>query len=229
MLKRILVAFDGSEQSYKAFDFSLEMSKEQLVRRLLSSVGEVDASQIRRAVFLTGPEWTSLQEAAGVLLDCPIYIDDSPGATVLDIRAKSRRLKADGKLGLVIIDYLQLMQGRVDAPSREQQISEISRSLKGLAKELAVPVIALSQLSRAVETRAGDRRPQLSDLRESGSIEQDADLVMFLYRDEYYERYDADESRKGIAEGILAKHRNAPTGVFHVASISPFAKFATLQ
>ena len=149
--------------------FSLEMSKEQLVRRLLSSVGQVDASQIRRAAFLTGQEWTRLQEAAGVLLDCPIFIDDTPAATVLDIRAKSRRLKADGKLGLIVIDYLQLMQGRADAASREQQISEISRSLKALAKELAVPVMALSQLSREPEKRER-KRPQLSDLRESGAI-----------------------------------------------------------
>ena len=139
--------------------FSLEMSKEQLVRRLLSSVGKVDASQIRRAAFLTGQEWTKLQEAAGILLDCPIYIDDTPAATVLDIRAKSRRLKADGKLGLIIIDYLQLMQGRMELNSREQQISEISRSLKALAKELAVPVIALSQLSREPEKRETKSAP----------------------------------------------------------------------
>ena len=173
--------------------FSLEMSKEQLVRRLLSSEGRVDASQIRRAAFLTGPEWTKLQEAAGILLDCPIYIDDTPAATVLDIRAKSRRLKADGKLGLIIIDYLQLMQGRAELSSREQQISEISRSLKGLAKELQVPVIALSQLSREPEKRER-KRPQLSDLRESGAIEQDADVVMFIYRDEVY-RKDTPKTR----------------------------------
>jgi replicative DNA helicase len=205
--------------------FSLEMSKEQLVRRLLSSVGEVDASQIRRAVFLTGPEWTKLQEAAGILLDCPIYIDDSPGATVLDIRAKSRRLKAEGKLGLVIIDYLQLMQGRADAPSREQQISEISRSLKGLAKELSVPVIALSQLSREPEKRER-KRPQLSDLRESGAIEQDADVVMFIYRDEIYRK---DSPDKGTAEVILGKQRNGPTGVIKLSFRDKFTRFDDLE
>jgi replicative DNA helicase len=206
--------------------FSLEMSKEQLVRRLLSSVGKVDASQIRRAAFLTGPEWSHLQEAAGILLDCPIYIDDTPAATVLDIRAKSRRLKADGKLGLVIIDYLQLMQGRVDAPSREQQISEISRSLKGLAKELAVPVIALSQLSREPEKRER-KRPQLSDLRESGAIEQDADVVMFIYRDEVYRKDTAEN--KGIAEVILGKQRNGPIGMVKLKFWDKFTLFDDLE
>jgi replicative DNA helicase len=201
--------------------FSLEMSKEQLVRRLLSSVGEVDASQIRRAAFLTGLEWTKLQEAAGVLLDCPIYIDDTPAATVLDIRAKSRRLKADGKLGLIIIDYLQLMQGRAEAPSREQQISEISRSLKALAKELAVPVIALSQLSREPEKRER-KRPQLSDLRESGAIEQDADVVLFIYRDEIYRK---DSQDKGIAEIIIGKQRNGPIGMVKLAFRDKFTRF----
>ena len=205
--------------------FSLEMSKEQLVRRLLSSEGRVDASQIRRAAFLTPGEWTKLQEAAGILVDCPIYIDDTPAATVLDIRAKSRRLKAEGKLGLVIIDYLQLMQGRADAPSREQQISEISRSLKGLAKELAVPVIALSQLSREPEKRER-KRPQLSDLRESGAIEQDADVVIFIYRDEVY-RKDAQDN-KGIAEVIFGKQRNGPVGTVKVHFEARFTRFDDL-
>jgi replicative DNA helicase len=204
--------------------FSLEMSKEQLVRRLLSSVGEVDASRIRQA-FLTGQEWTRLQEAAGVLLDCPIYIDDTPAATVLDIRAKSRRLKADGKLGLIIIDYLQLMQGRTEAPSREQQISEISRSLKALSKELAVPVIALSQLSREPEKRER-KRPQLSDLRESGAIEQDADVVMFIYRDEVYRK---DSPDKGIAEVIIGKQRNGPIGMVKLAFRDKFTRFDDLE
>jgi replicative DNA helicase len=205
--------------------FSLEMSKEQLVRRLLSSVGKVDASQIRRAAFLTGQEWTSLQEAAGILLDCPIYIDDTPAATVLDIRAKSRRLKADGKLGLIIIDYLQLMQGRMELTSREQQISEISRSLKGLAKELAVPVIALSQLSREPEKRER-KRPQLSDLRESGAIEQDADVVMFIYRDEVYRK---DSQDKGVAEVIIGKQRNGPIGTIKLAFRDRFTRFDDLE
>jgi len=204
--------------------FSLEMAKEQLVRRLLSSVGQVDASQIRRAAFLTSHEWTQLQEAAGVLLDCPIYIDDTPAATVLDIRAKSRRLKAEGKLGLAIIDYLQLMQGRADAPSREQQISEISRSLKALAKELAVPVLALSQLSREPEKRE-KKRPQLSDLRESGAIEQDADVVLFIYREELYKE---TEQNKGVAEIIIGKQRNGPTGTIKLSYRTKFTRFDDL-
>jgi replicative DNA helicase len=206
--------------------FSLEMSKEQLVRRLLSSEGRVDASQIRRAAFLTGQEWTKLQEAAGILLDCPIYIDDTPAATVLDIRAKSRRLKADGKLGLIIIDYLQLMQGRAELSSREQQISEISRSLKGLAKELAVPVMALSQLSREPEKRER-KRPQLSDLRESGAIEQDADVVMFIYRDEVYRQDNAEN--KGIAEVIMGKQRNGPIGTVKMHFEAKFTRFDDLE
>ena len=206
--------------------FSLEMSKEQLVRRLLSGEGRVDASQIRRAAFLTGEEWTKLQEAAGILLDCPIYIDDTPAATVLDIRAKSRRLKADGKLGLIVIDYLQLMQGRAELSSREQQISEISRSLKGLAKELAVPVIALSQLSREPEKRER-KRPQLSDLRESGAIEQDADVVMFIYRDEVYRKDSPDN--QGIAEVIVGKQRNGPIGTVKLHFEAKFTRFDDLD
>jgi replicative DNA helicase len=206
--------------------FSLEMSKEQLVRRLLSGEGRVDASQIRRAAFLTGDEWRKLQEAAGILLDCPIYIDDTPAATVLDIRAKSRRLRADGKLGLIVIDYLQLMQGRAELSSREQQISEISRSLKGLAKELQVPVIALSQLSREPEKRER-KRPQLSDLRESGAIEQDADVVMFIYRDEVYRKDSADN--KGIAEVILGKQRNGPIGTVKLHFEAKFTRFDDLE
>ena len=206
--------------------FSLEMSKEQLVRRLLSSVGEVDASQLRRAAFLTGDEWAQLQEAAGKLLDCPIYIDDTPAATVLEIRAKCRRLKAEGKLELVIIDYLQLMRGRANAPSREQEISEISRSLKALAKELKVPVIALSQLNRRVEERP-NKRPQLADLRESGAIEQDADVVLFIYRDEIYRE---DSPDKGIAEIKIGKQRNGPSGhTVKLAYRDKFTRFDTLE
>jgi replicative DNA helicase len=204
--------------------FSLEMSKEQLVRRLLSSVGEVDASHISRATFLNSEDWVRLQEAAGLLLDCPIYIDDTPAATVLDIRAKSRRLKADGKLGLIVIDYLQLMQGRADLPSREQQISEISRSLKGLAKELNVPVIALSQLSREPEKRER-KRPQLSDLRESGAIEQDADVVLFIYREEVYKE---SPDNKGLAEVIIGKQRNGSTGSIKLSFRAKFTRFDDL-
>jgi len=205
--------------------FSLEMSREQLVRRLLSSIGEVDASQIRRAAFLTTQEWAHLQEAAGYLIDCPIFIDDTPAASVLEIRAKCRRLKAEGKLGLVIIDYLQLMRGRGDAPSREQEISEISRSLKALAKELHVPVVALSQLNRRVEERP-NKRPQLADLRESGAIEQDADVILFIYRDEVYRE---DSPDKGIAEVIVGKQRNGPTGKVKLSFRDKYTRFDTLE
>jgi len=204
------IAFNAAykPQKHVAF-FSLEMAREQLVRRLLSSVGKVDASNLRRA-FLSTMEWANLQDAAGYLLDCPIYIDDTPAATVLDIRAKARRLKADGKLNMLIIDYLQLMRGRVDVNSREQEISEISRSLKALAKELKVPVIVLSQLNRRLEDRPHPhKRPQLADLRESGAIEQDADVVIFIYRDEVYRE---DSPDQGIAEIIVGKQRNGPTG-----------------
>ena len=204
--------------------FSLEMSKEQLVRRLLSSIGEVDASNLRRA-FLSTAEWANLQTAAGYLLDCPMYIDDTPAATLLDIRAKARRLKADNKLGLLVIDYLQLMRGRADAYSREQEISEISRSLKALAKELNVPVIALSQLNRRVEERP-NKRPQLADLRESGAIEQDADVIIFIYRDEVYRE---DSPDKGTAEIIVGKQRNGPTGKVKLHFRAKYTTFAPYE
>jgi len=204
--------------------FSLEMSREQLVRRLLSSAGEVDASNLRRA-FLSTMEWANLQTAAGFLLDCPIYIDDTPAATVLDIRAKARRLKADGKLGMLVIDYLQLMRGRIDVHSREQEISEISRSLKALAKELKVPVIVLSQLNRKVEERP-NKRPQLADLRESGAIEQDADVVIFIYRDEVYRE---DSPDQGIAEIIVGKQRNGPTGKIKLIFRAKYTTFDSYE
>jgi replicative DNA helicase len=200
--------------------FSLEMSKEQLVRRLLSAVGEIDASRLRRA-FLDKSEWQKLQEAASLLLECPIFIDDSPAATVLEVRSKSRRLKAEDKLGLVMVDYLQLMRGRSDAPSREQEISDISRSLKALAKELAVPVVALSQLSRKVEERP-KKEPQLADLRESGAIEQDADVILFIYRDEVYNE---NSPEKGQARILLKKQRNGPTGEFRLAFRGLYTRF----
>ncbi len=200
--------------------FSLEMSKEQLVRRLLSCAGEIDASHLRRA-FLTGQEWQNLQQAASYLLECPIYIDDTPAATVLEIRSKSRRLKAEGKLGLIIVDYLQLMRGRSDAPSREQEISDISRSLKALAKELNAPVIALSQLSRKVEDRK-PKIPELADLRESGAIEQDADVIFFIYRDEVYNE---NSPEKGLAKIYLKKQRNGPTGEFSLFFDKHFTRF----
>ncbi len=200
--------------------FSLEMSKEQLVRRLLSCAGEIDASHLRRA-FLTGQEWQNLQEAASYLLDCPIYVDDTPAATVLEIRSKSRRLKHDKKLGLIIVDYLQLMRGRTDVSSREQEVSDISRSLKALAKELNVPVIALSQLSRKVEDRP-KKEPQLADLRESGAIEQDADVIFFIYRDEVY---NDSSPQKGLAKIFLKKQRNGPTGEFTLFFDKHFTRF----
>jgi replicative DNA helicase len=200
--------------------FSLEMSKEQLVRRLLSAIGRIDASRLRRA-FLTSDQWTTLQEAAGQLMDCPILIDDTPAVTALEVRAKCRRLRRDKKLGLVLIDYLQLMRGRSDISSREQEISEISRSLKALAKELQIPVVALSQLNRRVEERP-NKRPQLSDLRESGAIEQDADVIIFIYRDEVYRK---DSPDKGKAEIIIGKQRNGPTGSFSLHFSSQFTRF----
>ncbi len=201
------IAYNAARQKYPVAVFSLEMSKEQLVRRLLSAIGRVDASNLRQA-FLTDKDWAGLQEAAGELLECPIYIDDTPAATVLEVRAKCRRLKAKDNLGIVIIDYLQLMRGRHDANSREQEISEISRSLKAMAKELNVPVIALSQLNREVEKRT-NKRPELSDLRESGAIEQDADVIVFIYRDEVY---NPNSDQKGIAEILVKKQRNGQTG-----------------
>lgn len=203
--------------------FSLEMSKEQLVQRFLCAEGRVDASRLKVG-RLSAEEMQRLARAAGLLNVAPIWIDDSPGSTVLEMRAKARRLKADEDIGLLVIDYLQLMSGggRGGSDSRTQEVSEISRGLKALARELAIPVIALSQLSRGPEQRQ-DKRPMLSDLRESGSIEQDADLVMFLFREEYYLRPEEIEEKgaAGRAELILAKHRNGPTGMvplyFHKA------------
>lgn len=190
--------------------FSLEMSKDQLVDRLLSSQAGVDSWKLRTG-NLSDDDFPKIGYAMGVLAEAPLFLDDSPGANVMEIRAKARRLQMEHGLGLVIIDYMQLMEGRSRSgeTNRVQEISEISRSLKGLARELDVPVIAISQLSRAVEHRP-DKRPQLSDLRESGSIEQDADVVAFLYREEYYE---PDTDRKGITEVLIKKHRNGPTGV----------------
>lgn len=204
--------------------FSLEMSKEQLVRRLISTVGEIDASHLRRA-FLTHEEWQKLQEAASFLFECPISIDDTPAMTVLEVRAKARRLKAENKLELAVVDYLQLMRGQSDAPSREQEISYISRSLKALAKELEVPVIALSQLSRKVEDRP-KKEPQLADLRESGAIEQDADVILFIYRDEVY---NDNSPEKGQARILLKKQRNGPTGEFRLAFRGLYTRFDSFE
>jgi replicative DNA helicase len=215
------IAYNAAQKSKTAVAvFSLEMSKEQLSRRLLSSIGEIDASNLRRA-FLSTEEWAKLQEAAGDLMDCPLVIDDTPAVSALEVRAKCRRLKSENRLGLIVIDYLQLMRGRKDVTSREQEISEISRSLKALAKELQVPIIALSQLNRRVEERP-NKRPQLADLRESGAIEQDADVIIFIYRDEVYNK---ESPHKGAAEIIIGKQRNGPTGSFNLSFRSHFTRF----
>lgn len=202
--------------------FSLEMSKEQIAIRLLCAEAKVDGSKLRRG-FLKESDWPKLTTAAGVLSESPIFVDDTPDLSVLELRAKARRLKAEKNVGLVILDYLQLMRGRHGVERREQEISEISRSLKALAKELNVPVIALSQLNRRVEER-GDKMPQLSDLRESGAIEQDADVILFIYRDEVYNR-NPDNPKKGTAEIIVGKQRNGPTGRVTLAFLQPFATF----
>lgn len=204
--------------------FSLEMSKEQLVQRMLCSEARVDAHKLRTG-YLASTDWPRLSEAAGSLAEAPIFIDDTPAISLLEMRAKARRLKAEMKVGLVIVDYLQLVQGPKNAENRQQEISEISRSLKALAKELHIPVMALSQLSRAVEARGGDRRPVLSDLRESGAIEQDADLVLFLYRPE---RYDPSPENIGIAEINIGKQRNGPTGTIKLAFIAEYTRFENL-
>jgi replicative DNA helicase len=205
--------------------FSLEMSKESLVMRMLCSEGRVDAHRFRSG-YLSRDEWARLAGALGTLADARIYIDDTPGISVLEMRAKCRRLAAEQKrLDLIVVDYLQLMSGssrRVE--SRQQEVSQISRELKGLAKELNVPLVALSQLSRAPEARS-DHRPQLSDLRESGSIEQDADLVGFIYREEQYNR---TEENAGIAELIIAKQRNGPTGTVKLAFLKEFTRFENM-
>jgi replicative DNA helicase len=208
--------------------FSLEMSKEQLVQRLLCAEGRVDLQRLRRGM-LTSDEHQRLAAAAGHLNTAPIWIDDSPGSTVLEMRAKARRLKAERQdLGLLVIDYMQLMTGSRRSENRQQEVSEISRGLKALAKELEMPVVALSQLSRAPEQRT-DRRPQLSDLRESGSIEQDADLVMFLYRPEYYAKREERESLEGQADLIIGKQRNGPTGVVRLYFHKQYTRFDSVD
>ena len=204
--------------------FSLEMSKEQVGNRILCSEALVDSNNVRTGE-LNDEELGKLAETSGELSQAPIYIDDTPGISVMEIRAKCRKLKLEKNIGLVIIDYLQLIQGSGKTSSREQEIAEISRSLKILAKEIEVPVIALLQLSRAVEARP-DHRPMLSDLRESGSIEQDADIVMFLYRDDYYNE---DSEKKNIAEVIIAKQRAGSTGTVELAWLGKYTKFANLE
>lgn len=202
--------------------FSLEMSKEQLVQRMLCAEARVDAVKLRTG-YLSESDWPRLTMAAGVLSEANIFIDDTPAISDLELRAKARRLKASHDIKLIIVDYLQLMRGRGKAENRQQEIAEISRSLKSLAREINIPLIALSQLSRAVEARQ-ERRPQLSDLRESGALEQDADLVAFVYR---RERYHPEED-KGIAEIIIGKQRNGPTGTVKLAFIKEYTRFENL-
>ncbi|WP_314618871.1 replicative DNA helicase [uncultured Selenomonas sp.] len=206
--------------------FSLEMSKEQLVQRLLCSEGRIDSQRLRVGE-LEEKEWGDLIDTANRLSAAPLYIDDTPSITVMELRSKARRLKAEHGLSLIVIDYLQLMQGRAskNGDNRQQEISEISRSLKALARELNVPVIALSQLSRSVESRQV-KRPMLSDLRESGSLEQDADIVMFLYREDYY---DPETENKNITEVIIAKHRNGPVDTVDLTFLKQFTKFGNLS
>lgn len=203
--------------------FSLEMAKEQLVQRMLCSHARVEYHKVRTG-FLSQSDWPKLTNAAGKLSESPLFIDDSPAISALELRAKARRLKSQHNIGLVIVDYLQLMRGPADMDNRQQEISEISRSLKALARELSLPVLAISQLSRAVEARA-DRRPQLSDLRESGAIEQDADVVVLLLREEYY---NPTPENRGIAELIIAKQRNGPVGSFNLAFIKEYTRFENL-
>ncbi len=206
--------------------FSLEMSKEQLVMRLLSSVGPIDSQRIRTGK-LQKEDWAKLTRAVGMLSEAPIFIDDTPAISVLEMRAKVRRLAAQHDIGLIIVDYLQLMRGRGAIENRTQEISEISRSLKALAKEHNVPVIALSQLNRGLESRT-DKRPMMSDLRESGAIEQDADVICFIYRDEVYNKSE-DNPDRGIAEIIIGKQRNGPTGITKLTFIKEFTMFENMS
>jgi len=204
--------------------FSLEMSKEQLVNRMFSLESNVDAQHLRTGQ-LNDEEWEKLIESAGIIGRSNLFIDDTPGITIAELRTKCRKLSLENNLSMIIIDYLQLMSGSGRSESRQQEISEISRSLKGLARELNVPVVALSQLSRAVEQRP-DKRPMMSDLRESGAIEQDADIVMFIYRDDYYNH---DTDRKDIAEIIIAKQRSGAIGTVELAWLPKYTKFANLE
>lgn len=203
--------------------FSLEMSKEQLVQRMLCSHAKVDAHKVRTG-YLATSDWPRLTLAAGKLSEAPIYIDDTPAISVMELRAKARRLKAHHDIKLIILDYLQLMRGSGNAENRQQEISEISRSLKALARELSIPVVAISQLSRAVEARS-DHRPQLSDLRESGAIEQDADVVVLILREEYYS---PTPQNQGLAEVIIAKQRNGPVGILNLTFIKEYPRFENI-
>ncbi len=202
--------------------FSLEMSMESLALRMLCSLGRIDSQRMRTGK-LHDNDWPKLTRATGMLSDAQIFIDDTAGLTVLEMRAKARRLKSEHDIGMVVVDYLQLMQGKSGIENRAQEISDISRSLKAMAKELDVPVVALSQLNRSLESRT-DKRPQLSDLRESGAIEQDADVIMFIYRDEVYNKGE-DNPNRGLAEVIVGKQRNGPTGTVKLTFLGEFTTF----
>lgn len=218
-----IAEYAGAVEKIPLVIFSLEMSKEQLVQRMLCSHAKVDAHKVRTG-YLATSDWPRLTAAAGKLSEAPIFIDDTPAISVLELRAKARRLKAHHDVQLIILDYLQLMRGTSSAENRQQEISEISRSLKALARELRVPVVAISQLSRAVELRS-DHRPQLSDLRESGAIEQDADVVVLILREEYY---NPTSENQGLAEIIIAKQRNGPVGTLKLAFIKEYTRFENL-
>lgn len=214
----------GVRQKKTVAFFSLEMSKEQLVQRLLCQISRIDSQKLRTGQLNSDDEWSRLTDACDKLYQSNIYIDDTPGITVAEMSSKARRLKAEHGLDLIVVDYLQLMQGR-RSENRQQEISEISRSLKGLARELKVPLIALSQLSRSVESRQ-EKKPMLSDLRESGALEQDADIVSFLYREGYY---NPESENKDIAEVIIAKHRNGPVGSVPLFFRGEFTLFQNLD
>ncbi|MFH1665784.1 MAG: replicative DNA helicase [Candidatus Omnitrophota bacterium] len=219
-----IMEYAGVVEKVPCAFFSLEMSREQLAQRMLCSLAGVNAHKVRTG-FFSQSDWPKLVEAAGKLSEAPIFIDDTPAISALELRAKARRLKSRYDIRLIFVDYLQLMRGAARIENRQQEISEISRSMKALARELDLPVIALSQLSRAVEQRA-DHRPMLSDLRESGAIEQDADLVALLLREEYY---NATEENKGIAEVIVAKQRHGPVGTVKLAFLPEYTKFSNLS
>jgi replicative DNA helicase len=209
--------------------FSLEMATEQLALRMICSLGRIDSQRIRTGRLLE-KDWPDLTRATGILTEAPIFIDDTAGIGILEMRAKARRLKSEHDIGLIVVDYLQLMQGRANTENRAQEISDISRSLKAMAKELEVPVIALSQLNRSLESR-NDKRPQLSDLRESGAIEQDADVIAFIYRDEVYNKAE-DNPNRGLAEIIVGKQRNGPIGTVKLtfrADITTFENYTPMQ
>jgi len=217
------IAANAAVQGIPVLFFSLEMSHLEIAQRVLCAEARVDAARMRNGRLLEG-DWPKISNAIGRIGNAPLHIDDNPNVTVMDIRARARRMKAREGLGLVVVDYLQLMTGRSHAENRQVEISEISRGLKILARELEIPVLALSQLSRNLESRS-DKRPMLADLRESGAIEQDADVVMFIYRDEVY---NSESSDRGSAEIIVAKHRNGPTGTVELAFVGNYARFANM-